>query len=135
MVGDSSGMRRQHKETEMQRTYFLLALAMVLLVMGTASADNGYAINWHTIDSGGNTTPNNSGYSIIGTFGQPDADINVGTPYAMTGGFWNFATYLPTAITLTQSSAGTTHATQLLAGSLLVVLLLTAVVWQRRFLQ
>jgi len=53
-----------------------------------------YAITWHTIDGGGDTSTGGV-YSISGTIGQPDAGATMTNgQYAITGGFW----VLPSAI-------------------------------------
>ncbi len=115
----------------MKHTYLLLLLLVLLATAGLVSADSGYAIDWHTIDSGGQTAASDSGYAIIGTFGQPDAGRLTGSPSAVAGGFWNRASYVPTAIALRQMGA-TTATASLLGPALLVMLLLTLKMWRQR---
>lgn len=79
-----------------------LALAVVLLLgaSGLALAQGpGYALDWWTVDGGGHSFSQGSGYTLGGTVGQPDAYILSGGDYTLTGGFWggaaHYRVYLP----------------------------------------
>ena len=71
------------------RLVFLLVLALLLLVSGTALAAGSYDLSWWTADGGGGTSSGN-GYTLNGTLGQPDAGaIASGGGYTLAGGFWH----------------------------------------------
>jgi hypothetical protein len=80
----------------------LLVAFVALAHSGNASppAVTGYDLSWYTVDSGGGTS-NNSGYTLIGTIGQPDAGSTLsGQGYTLIGGFWGgraaeYHIYLP----------------------------------------
>jgi hypothetical protein len=76
-------------ETPMQRhtmTRVLPALAAIGTLAAAASAQ--LSISWFTIDSGGGTS-SGGGFTISGTFGQPDASTALtGGSFTLTGGFW-----------------------------------------------
>jgi hypothetical protein len=84
------------------RIVTLLALMMALPnVPGThAQTGTGYELSWWTVDGGGVTPHDNSGYALGGTSGQPDAAIWSGGDYVLAGGFWGgvaveYRIYLP----------------------------------------
>lgn len=56
------------------------------------AATSSYTLDWWTVDSGGQSGPAASGYTLEGTIGQPDAALWQGDTYTLSGGFW-----LPTA--------------------------------------
>jgi len=78
----------------------LLAALALLVVAGSVShsshADSrtggpAYAIDWHTIDTGGGTSSGGS-YTLTGTIGQHDAGGPMtGGELSLTGGFWGGA--------------------------------------------
>ena len=80
----------------------LLAIAITLLGILSASAVAGYSLDWWTVDGGGGGGSGN-GYSLGGTIGQPDAGTSSGGNYTLDGGFWggvgditqNYQVYLP----------------------------------------
>ncbi len=47
-----------------------------------------YAIDWHTVDGGGEMFSTGGTYELGGTIGQPDAGAMTGGDYSLTGGFW-----------------------------------------------
>jgi hypothetical protein len=47
-----------------------------------------YAIDWHTVDGGGEMWSIGGDYELGGTIGQPDAGIMSGGTYSLTGGLW-----------------------------------------------
>ncbi len=49
---------------------------------------NTYDLSWWTVDGGGITPNENSGYTLGGTAGQPDAAVWSGGDYTLAGGFW-----------------------------------------------
>jgi hypothetical protein len=57
----------------------IAALAVTLLIVSIAVAQtgSGYDLTWFTIDGGGGAS-SGSGYTAIGTFGQPDAGTQSG---------------------------------------------------------
>jgi len=74
------------------------SLVVIALVMAIASdlkglprahaqTGGGYDLTWYTIDNGGGSN-GNSGYTLHGTIGQPDAGVWSGGGYALAGGFW-----------------------------------------------
>lgn len=64
-----------------------LGVSGVILMCGLGALAQ-YAINWHTIDSGGGTSTGDV-YSVSGTIGQPDAGRSMTNgQYSVTGGFW-----------------------------------------------
>ena len=64
----------------------LLGLVLVSAV-GVAYAQD-YAIDWHTIDSGGEMWSTGGTYELSGTISQSDAGEMSGGTYSLTGGFW-----------------------------------------------
>jgi hypothetical protein len=92
-------------------TFYVLRLLLlvVLLVPATATVTQGaiepgqageYDLSWWTVDGGGVTSSDSSGYSLGGTAGQPDAAVWSGGDYVLAGGFWGgvaveFRIYLP----------------------------------------
>jgi hypothetical protein len=60
-------------------------MMMSFLLLSTAFAN--YNIVWYTIDSGGGTSSGGQ-YVIMGTIGQPDAEVSAGGQYELLGGFW-----------------------------------------------
>jgi len=68
------------------------ALVLLLLVSSTlialAQSGGGYDLSWWTVDGGGGTV-SESGYTLTGTAGQPDAGAALsGGSYTLYGGFW-----------------------------------------------
>jgi hypothetical protein len=63
-------------------------LLIPLLLPAAVAHAQTFTIDWYTIDGGGNTTPSASGFSILGTIGQPDAAFLAGPTYSCQGGFW-----------------------------------------------
>jgi hypothetical protein len=69
---------------------------------GTGSA--GYDLAWWTVDGGGTTFADGSGYVLGGTIGQPDAGVLGYGIYMIRGGFWQssavtgYVLYLPLAM-------------------------------------
>lgn len=81
---------------------YLLLLAVLLLSVPVTQAQTGpgYDLSWWTVDGGGVTTNDSSGYSLGGTVGQPDAAVWSGEGYTLAGGFWGgvaveYHIYLP----------------------------------------
>ena len=56
------------------------------LTLGALAQD--YAIDWHTIDGGGEMSSTGGSYELSGTIGQHDAGEMSGGTYSLTGGFW-----------------------------------------------
>lgn len=71
---------------------FLFALLAVMLVVSGAQAQigGGYDLTWYTIDGGGGVASDaGSGYTLMGTVGQPEAvPATSADGYVLTGGFW-----------------------------------------------
>mgnify|MGYP001081939071 CR=1 FL=1 len=78
------------------RALLLATLAAVLVALtlpaGRLSADVAagpvYTLDWWTVDGGGQTGGDGSGYDLQGTAGQPDAALWKGGHYTLAGGFW-----------------------------------------------
>jgi hypothetical protein len=99
------------KEAHSMRAKYLIGLvlalvAVALLLAGTvpavrAQSEAGYTLDWWTVDGGGQTEPDGTGYTLSGTIGQPDADGWSGGGYTLEGGFWGggggaaYTIYLP----------------------------------------
>jgi hypothetical protein len=69
----------------------LLVAALAVAHGGPAQAQQpqqGYDLNWWTVDGGGGTFSTGSGYSLGGTVGQPDAGVLGNGGYTLAGGFW-----------------------------------------------
>lgn len=65
-----------------------LALPALQLSAQEAPSAGGYALDWWTADSGGQTGTSHGGYTLEGTIGQPDAAFWEGGDYTLAGGFW-----------------------------------------------
>ncbi len=73
----------------MKRAMILTLLILILLLSaGSAWAQDGYDLDWWTVDGGGVTSPSGTGYSLSGTIGQPDAAVWNDGGYSLSGGFW-----------------------------------------------
>lgn len=82
-----------------------LVVAAVLLTgslpITRAQGETGYTLDWWTVDGGGQTEPDGTGYTLSGTIGQPDAGGWSGGGYTLDGGFWGggggvaYTVYLP----------------------------------------
>jgi len=72
-------------------TVLLLAVVAAAVWYGPAQAQapqQGYTLDWWTVDGGGTHPAGGSGYSLGGTAGQPDAGLWSGGGYLLGGGFW-----------------------------------------------
>jgi hypothetical protein len=85
-------------------TRWSIVLALVALIplasVALAQSGGGYDLSWWTVDGGGVTPNDNSGYTLGGTSGQPDAAVWSGGDYVLAGGFWGgvaveYLIYLP----------------------------------------
>jgi hypothetical protein len=63
-------------------------LVVVLLSGVSAAIAQYYAIDWYTIDGGGDMFSAGGSYELSGTIGQADAGEMSGGSYSLTGGFW-----------------------------------------------
>jgi len=68
--------------------FLMLAPAWVLSVSAAAADD--FAIDWWTIDGGGDMWTTGGEFELSGTIGQPDASTTVmtGGDFELAGGFW-----------------------------------------------
>lgn len=71
-----------------------IAITVICLLAGTRASAQ-LAIDWHTVDGGGVTSPGESvggNYAVAGTIGQPDASSfsapMTGSGFEIVGGFW-----------------------------------------------
>ena len=67
------------------------ALAMTLGIVLTGAALAGdFAIDWHTIDGGGEMFSTGGDFELGGSIGQPDANelVMAGGDFELIGGFW-----------------------------------------------
>ncbi len=64
-----------------------IVVAFLTVTVGATLAQD-YAIDWHTIDGGGEMWSTGGTYELGGTVGQPDAGAMTGGDYTLTGGFW-----------------------------------------------
>jgi hypothetical protein len=64
----------------------------VLMISAGAAVAQDYAIDWNTVDGGGEMWSTGGDYELGGTIGQPDAGAMTGTgpggDYTLSGGFW-----------------------------------------------
>lgn len=68
-----------------------LAVCITLaLAVGAAAVAADFALDWWTIDSGGDTFTTGGDFELSGTIGQHDAGTTVmsGGAYELSGGFW-----------------------------------------------
>ncbi|NBD35018.1 MAG: hypothetical protein GVY30_03340 [Chloroflexi bacterium] len=68
----------------------ILTIAFLASPLGLSAlaTQAGYTLDWWTVDGGGATADTNSGYTLGGAIGQPDAAVWRGGDYTLTGGFW-----------------------------------------------
>ncbi len=64
-----------------------IVAAFLTVTVGATLAQD-YAIDWHTIDGGGEMWSTGGSYELGGTIGQPDAGLMSGGDYVLSGGFW-----------------------------------------------
>jgi len=77
----------------MKRT--MVISIFVVLAVSTASAQT-FDLGWNTIDGGGDMFSTGGPFALGGTIGQPDVGVVMtGGRFALTGGFWPAATFLP----------------------------------------
>ena len=105
----------------MKRPIILIPIVLVLLIgISTTNAQRnndpsapyssastapstGYDLTWNTIDGGGDASTG-SGFTLMGTIGQPDSGLLMsGGGYSLAGGFWGswaseYQVYLPVVI-------------------------------------
>lgn len=77
----------------------------LLLLTGIAVAQEGYEVDWWTVDGGGYTFSTGDGYVLGGSASQPDAGLLAGEGYLLSGGFWGggiamarYRVYLPVVL-------------------------------------
>ena len=69
-----------------RRTITLAVAIGPLATIGVFAQD--YAIDWYTMDGGGETFSTGGSYELSGTIGQPDAGYMTGGEFELAGGFW-----------------------------------------------
>lgn len=65
-----------------------MAAGALIILTGLSSAGADYALDWYTIDGGGEMLSTGGNYELSGTVGQPDAGQMSGGTYTLTSGFW-----------------------------------------------
>jgi len=62
----------------------------ILLALASGPRVDDYAVDWCTVDGGGEMWSTGGAYELSGTIGQPDASpiAMTGGSYELTGGFW-----------------------------------------------
>ncbi len=82
----------------------LISIGLLIITASIAAAQSGggYDLTWSTIDNGGGES-SDSGYTLVGTIGQPDAGALYGGGYTLSGGFWigeanQYQVYLPVVL-------------------------------------
>lgn len=67
----------------------VVAIALLLAVSTALAQGDDYDLYWWTVDGGGGSVSDgSSGYTLMGTAGQPDAGELAGGSYTLNGGFW-----------------------------------------------
>ena len=74
---------RAKRETILVLIACLLAVAVPVLAQSSAS----YDLSWHEVGGGGGRLEGVD-YTLLGTIGQVDAGVLVGSEYTLRGGFW-----------------------------------------------
>ncbi len=72
--------------------FFLVFTVFVISISRTtaALAQDGYEINWWTVDNGGGTSTSSGGeYELHGTIGEQDGGDLEGGEFDLQGGFWS----------------------------------------------
>ncbi len=71
----------------------LATLSMLILTLALlpAALSGDFAIDWYTIDGGGEMFSSGGDFSLGGTIGQPDAGVMTGGDFELVGGFWAVA--------------------------------------------
>ncbi|GAG30776.1 unnamed protein product, partial [marine sediment metagenome] len=78
-------LRTNYPTAPLKRTVMSLA---VMLALAPAALAQDFAIDWWTVDGGGEMFSSGGDFELSGTIGQPDAGTLAGGDYALTGGFW-----------------------------------------------
>ena len=73
----------------MRRGLIILGVALLLAgAVGLAAAQSGYQVDWWTVDGGGGRLEGPSGYTLLGTVGQPAVGAALtSASYTLAGGF------------------------------------------------
>ena len=73
----------------MKLRYLAISVCTLLGNNIEASAQDAapFTVNWSTLDGGGGAS-SGGGFSLNGTFGQPDAGVMNGGSFSIAGGFW-----------------------------------------------
>jgi len=70
------------------RTRMIVTISAALVAVAAAPAQD-LALDWWTIDAGGDMWCTGGDYELSGTIGQPDAGVTMTRgDYELTGGFW-----------------------------------------------
>src|SRR5262245_42454591 len=70
----------------------IAALLMAAGFAQTSLAQPAFAVNWYTIDGGGQMFSTSRNFELGGTIGQPDAmQLATGGGFELVGGFWAVA--------------------------------------------
>lgn len=64
-----------------------LLSGLVSAIAAPGGLAQNYAVNWHTIDCGGEFSAGGS-FELDGTIGQPDPGVMTGGSFELAGGFW-----------------------------------------------
>ena len=85
------------------KTFFALVAFFLLASVALAQSGGVYDVSRWTVDGGGYTFSTGGVYTLGGTIGQPDAAVQMGGQYVLTGGFWAgtpivFRIYLPVGL-------------------------------------
>ena len=69
-------------------TWAALPMVIIFTMFGSVLADD-FAIDWYTLDGGGEMWTTGGDYGLSGTIGQPDTGVVMtGGDYTLAGGFW-----------------------------------------------
>ena len=73
----------------MRRNLYALLIGFPMLAALAAPAAAQFALDWYTVDGGGDMWTIGDDFELSGTIGQPDAGVvMIGDDFELVGGFW-----------------------------------------------
>ena len=80
---------RNHTRKLMAVLFIALLLLFTTWTIKASGSGGQYAINWHSMDSGGTLAATGGTFELMGTIGQVDTAVIAQDTYEIQAGFWS----------------------------------------------